>query len=740
MSRDPSYHKKPKLPPTFPLEETELAHLDGRVARRTREEIMASPRDPIHRSRASSRANTRPPSPAESSRACNSPTVLQGSHFGSLAALSSAAFIPPRIPDPRNTPAPIPPVPDFDEGLDYDSGNDSGDEDLDMKVEPTDGPVEPPARLSEFPFQTDLPHSPLSQPPAPMTPVDELSNLGVKRCFKEIAKNLNWLSRENVKHFDQVHAIHANLIQTAMAVLKISDAFEKEGDFSKSLSSFRTRLEGTLTENLTNVIVEKLSSFEEKFEQALTNLSSSNSARFNALDQKVANIQSTVTAIQSRPSPISQPTSSPAPAPSPPRLSPPPVVTLSTAQLQREKESKLVVSKKRSTAIKRQLKILSDSQPEELLNILQEQVKTIKKVKETGSFYHPEGWFPEDNWTGFESLDLDSRNLTDLPGPSNVTPTNPPQPKPKVQKTFPNPAKSAHVTNLTEASPAQQKRFSSPKSQSWVVKLSAPIPEENRLNPREIWSRVSSVRNAFPFTFLRSTWSNSGQWLFLFFSEDTNPENIRTNAKQIVEALGCPDAEFVPTVRSSKVMLAPIPCRDPDNMDQTIHPSVIMEQLNNHLLFSRLEHIAPPKWVTADIDSKQSGTLMIQFKDTEGSYATDLINRAPYYVFGNRVSAFTPTDRVSLVQCSRCLKFGKEHVNCKVVCSSCGSLEHTTESHGDHCRSCVETGKKEPCSHFQCSNCRGPHPATDESCPHRATAISAERKRRADLKNRPARY
>ena len=165
-----------------------------------------------------------------------------------------------------------------------------------------------------------------------------------------------------------------------------------------------------------------------------------------------------------------------------------------------------------------------------------------------------------------------------------------------------------------------------------------------------------------------------------------------------------------------------------------------MEQLNHHLLFSRLDHIAPPKWVTADIENKSTGTLMIQFKDADGSYATDLINRAPYYIFGNRVSAFTPTDRVSLTQCSRCLKFGKEHVNCKVVCSTCGSLEHTSESHGDHCRPCVETGKSEPCSHFQCANCRGSHLATDESCPHRATAISAERKRRADLKNRPARY
>ena len=97
------------------------------------------------------------------------------------------------------------------------------------------------------------------------------------------------------------------------------------------------------------------------------------------------------------------------------------------------------------------------------------------------------------------------------------------------------------------------------------------------------------------------------------------------------------------------------------------------------------------------------------------------------------------TEKINLIQCTRCWKFGdKVHPECPIRCRRCGG-NHDETKHNMECKKCEkseidhEERKKgnTTCAHpLSCPNCTEDHCADDSSCRMRNHAACEERRRK----------
>ena len=512
---------------------------------------------------------------------------------------------------------------------------------------------------------------------------------------------------------------NSHIVELAESVQLIASTFGSGGTMNEALIHIKQHLHQSLTS-----FDQRLSSFEERMERALTAHTKTVSDRIIGLEQKVNHLASRpTTSIVSHP-----------PPPPPAKKVPPPVVTLSHDQAVRERDNSRDLSQKRKTALNAHIKKLTTLKPSQLVPILQSQEKIAEEVKSDPKYISPDEWFADNTfvWSGVESMALDETAVELGLGKGKNSPS-----KKQNKPAAPAPTPTNTPPQKPTKSDSQKAREDFRRRQvSWIVKHPEPVLESDRLKPTAVWSKIQLIDHSrFPVKYQQSSWTKDGRILFLHFSPDTNDEFVETQATHICQALGFPDATMQRAVRTSKIMLARIPCRNPENPDVLITNEQLCAELSTHDFFKDLVYTQGPKWVTPDMENKEVATAFLQFQDPEGNYAHTILNYA-IFLFGHFIVANVPLDKVDVTQCSRCWNFGKEHETCAIRCVYCGAVGHTAANHVDFCKDCHRLGQKDinGCVHLCCPNCKKEHSATEVKCLSRAQYISAERQKKGGLK------
>ena len=580
-----------------------------------------------------------------------------------------------------------------------------------------------------------------SQPPSPTgeDPGDRFTR-ETTVVLKDIVRSLDYLVLENNKRAADLYSANTNIFEMGNTIVELAKMFGEGGEVHEALRELRRQQVES-----EDRILDAFRSSEGK----VSDLKDSVSLliqRVNNLDQKVTSIAN------SRPVGAQSQTSPPAP---PAAVKPPPPSTLTHAQISRELFSSLEILKKRTSGLKKQLQILTSSPPKKLIQTLQAQQVSIEKVRSDPNVVVPESWFPEDDWKGFESLNLDvsHQNFHVQSGTNAGTSDS----KGK-GKDGPKPSGQTQIPPQTSSGPAAPAQVSPPRQpvkndvQRWVLYLGGipVVDEDSCLSPQEIWQRINRLdKSKFPFSLVNSYWSKSGHTIILAFDKHDDPDNILIHTSSILREL----AHGKPTDkmqlrrdgRMGKIFLNNVPCRNPSDMDQVISESDLQLEIAKNPFLNRLQFIDRPRWATKDLDDEekniQKASVFFSFEDPEGGYSSDLLTHA-IYLFGERVFALEAAERIDVVQCNRCWKFGKVHTDCQVTCMACNSSDHPFPGHFESCKQCVLDNQTDPssCPHISCANCRGPHYADSASCRFRHEFISFECSRRAGMRNRPARY
>ena len=510
-----------------------------------------------------------------------------------------------------------------------------------------------------------------------------------------------------------------HIVKLAESVQLIASTFGNGGTMNEALIHIKQRLYQSLTS-----FDQRLSSFEEHRDKALTAHTKSVSDQIIGLEQKIQHLASRPTTTT-----VSHP-----PLPPPARRVPPPVVTLSHDQVVRERDNSQDLSQKCKTVLNAHIRKLTTLKPSQLVPILQSQEKIAEEVKADPKYISPEDWFADNTfvWSGVESMALDVNTIELNLGKGKNSPS-----KKQNQTAAPAPTPTNTPPQKPVKSNSQKAREDFRKRQVlWIVKHPEPIPESERLKPTAVWSKIQLIDHSkFPVKYQQSSWTKDGRVLFLHFSPDTNDEFVETQGIHICQALGFPGATMQRAVKTSKIMLAHIPCCNLENPDVLITNEQLCAELSTHDFFKDLIYTQGPKWVTPDMENKEVATAFIKFQDPEGNYARTILNYT-IFLFGHFIIANVPLDKVDITQCSRCWNFGKEHKTCAIRCVYCGAVGHTAANHIDFCKDCHQMGQKDinSCSHLCCPNCKKEHSATEVKCLSCAQYISAERQKKGGQK------
>ena len=580
-----------------------------------------------------------------------------------------------------------------------------------------------------------------SQPPSP-TGEEPGARFGRETLIvlKDIICSLDYLVMENNKRAADLYSTNTNIFEIGNTFVELAKMFSEGGEVHEALRELRRQqMESE------DRILDSFHASEGKFTD-LKDTVSLLIQRVNNLDQKVTTLSNHN---------VGNPTQA-SPSPAPAVVKPPPPSSLTHAQISRELFSSLEILKKRTTGLKKQLQILSSSPPDKLIQTLQAQQFSIEKVQSDLNVVSPESWFQEDNWRGFELLNLDvSHQGFHIQSGTNTGSTENKGKSKEATRPSGQAQQPAQTPVTSAAAPAPVPQPRQPiknDAQRWVLYLGGipVVDEDSRLSPQEIWQRINRLdKSKFPFSLVNSYWSKSGHTIILAFDKNDDPDNILIHTNAILRELthGKPidKMQLCRDGQMGKVFLNNVPCRNPSDMDQAISEGELQLEIAKNPLLNCLQFINKPCWATKDLDDKEKNirkaTVFFSFEDPKGGYSSDILTHA-IYLFGKRVFVSEVAERINIVQCNRCWKFGKIHSNCQITCMACNSADHSFPDHFKSCKQCVLDNQVDPssCPHITCANCQGPHFADSASCRFCHKFISFKRSQRAGMRNQPARY
>jgi len=254
-------------------------------------------------------------------------------------------------------------------------------------------------------------------------------------------------------------------------------------------------------------------------------------------------------------------------------------------------------------------------------------------------------------------------------------------------------------------------------------------------------------------------WTTAGN-LFVFFTYDSIDSQIEKARSTILGVLarGMPRTIFMKLVKWSRIVIRDFPTErwvapTDDEMEnqETLYADaygsfvrVTKDEIatairQSHTLLTEAIFMEEPDWTTRDGPNVDDKTANVSFTvpDPDESLFKAIV-RNPLIYFGVPCHLTRWTEKINLVRCSRCWKYGdKQHPDCPVRCGKCGGGHHE-DTHNVDCKKCVasdidhEERKKgnTVCTHpLSCPNCSRPHHAEDTDCPMRDFARCEARQR-----------
>jgi len=205
-----------------------------------------------------------------------------------------------------------------------------------------------------------------------------------------------------------------------------------------------------------------------------------------------------------------------------------------------------------------------------------------------------------------------------------------------------------------------------------------------------------------------------------------------------------PVSIFLECVKWSRIVIHNIPTNDWD-LTTNDFQVVSREQMEiavraSHPLLTNTTFMEGPDWTAQNGPSPSAEFTNISFAvpDPDESRLS-AITKSPLVMFGTFCNASRWTEKIALVRCPRCWKYGATaHSDCPIRCRRCGG-NHPEESHHVDCTKCVKSDINQEdrsqglttCSHpASCPNCGEEHFADDTSCKMRNFAACKERRRR----------
>ena len=273
--------------------------------------------------------------------------------------------------------------------------------------------------------------------------------------------------------------------------------------------------------------------------------------------------------------------------------------------------------------------------------------------------------------------------------------------------------------------------------------------DSERLPGHMAAERINLSCAAYNIKAILASWSQKGN-LVLTFSENSTDKNI-SNAAETIKKQVAPGWNTVLTkiTNQSRVILPNVPCQkisytvitgdemDVERTERDVWSSEDLEAelRKSHPLLKDVKFCVPPTWATRDIPATAtSATASIIIEDPDSSIISALTSSS-IIMFATRISPRAWKEKINLIQCTRCWRFGKEHPSCTLVCKICGNKSHTTDMHNESCKKCKDTGValdelRNPdwtCLHVICANCGRNHLPDNTDCEARRLSVQEAR-------------
>lgn len=240
----------------------------------------------------------------------------------------------------------------------------------------------------------------------------------------------------------------------------------------------------------------------------------------------------------------------------------------------------------------------------------------LPEIKQTDDPFTPEAW---------TEVDQVVSNLNQ----AKPTPTNKPDEWTMVVKRN----ASSDKRNMAFSTPtAPPRRQPVNDTQLWILCFGDTPPDPDQcLTDTKMWALVNSIdKERFPFEAKSVTWSNRGNGsnVMIRFSALDKYENIDTQSHHIRRWLAhghlLKTITFTKNVRCSKLVIANVPCRDEDNMDQVISIDKIEDELKKNPHFKCLSLVQRPRWTSSNLENKTYGSVSFIFEGPDGSSADEI--------------------------------------------------------------------------------------------------------------------
>jgi len=243
--------------------------------------------------------------------------------------------------------------------------------------------------------------------------------------------------------------------------------------------------------------------------------------------------------------------------------------------------------------------------------------------------------------------------------------------------------------------------------------------------------------------------ANATEWspamnLMLWFTGDSTNNNIEKAGNTILGLLAknAPRSIFIKSTKWSRIVIRDCPTKKwVHNADgghliggalsgefvpvtQTDLEAVLCA---SHPILQEATFMEGPNWtaLNANMDpSRDRANVSFTLPDPDESRFCSL-SRSPLFLFNVPCYAVRWTEKIHLIQCERCWKFGdKIHPACPIRCRQCGG-PHSETDHDKECKLCkasdIDQVEREAgntvCPHkIKCANCMEEHHANSPEC------------------------
>ena len=243
--------------------------------------------------------------------------------------------------------------------------------------------------------------------------------------------------------------------------------------------------------------------------------------------------------------------------------------------------------------------------------------------------------------------------------------------------------------------------------------------------------------------------------LIIYFTTDSVDTSIVKAKATIMGTLarGCPKSIFIKSVKWSRIGVRGFPTQrwKVEMTDDEDGPQGFMEDVTKddmeeairdaHPLLRDVVFMDGPSWTARDGKPPAGATtanVSFTIPDPNES-AIKTLTRQPLLIFGIPCYFTSWEEKVNIVQCTRCWKYGdKVHPDCPIRCQRCGG-SHPVEDHDIECKKCANSDLNQEdrkagrttCEHPPvCPNCTEAHLAGDDLCRMRDHAACETRRRK----------